>query len=1057
VLGGHIGATLVPNNKPRVAPLGPVPVSSDVTPLRSLYSSQAYTPTAHLPIPGISASTVAGIAPIQSRVSILPTGADAAAAAAATAAATVGDASGAFFSDDGTIDIRAAEHALEQRRQPAAAAAAAAGASEAAAAPGGVIASAGGVSGLLQYPIALSAAPESPPFALFPVAPEVLAYFADDSEGAAAVPDEQKLLHLHHVHYVALGSGRETRGDLIATTYQLAFVPYREQPPVARGAPPTHPLNRTVSIPLASVEAWVVDKKNARPVSRAGDAALYVDVVGKDVRHIRLGFEHPNDAQSATTTILFYMHPKQVKFLFPLCLKTPQPPVPAHLDGWRVFDPVAEYARMGLPNANFAVGPINTKYGLCDTYPEVLCLPSETHMRATDLWASARFRSRKRLPALSWKNPHGYQTIWRCSQPCIGIAASRCAEDERLLELVTQCNKWARFTTIFDARPRMNAMGNQIAGKGVESEGKYTTCKVRFMDIHNIHAVRESYKKLWRAALYARGDVQFFTEVGQSGWFAHIASILTAVHQMVTCIDQDRASCVTHCSDGWDRTSQLSALTKLCVDPSYRTTRGFIVLIEHDWLSFGHKFHERLGHGVRELHDQRSPVFIQFLDCVYQLMRQFPRHFEFTAEFLAQVAVHSYSCRFGTFLFNSEMERRRENIAARTPSLWTYLLASPQAVAGHLTNAMFAPGGRGEAADVNEEWPLPLPFGSCRAHVDPAPPVAPAPAPSDSEDEAAEMPRADAVATTVETTPADADTPAETAAAAGQAPVSADASPAPEATESGPEPEPAPAPAPAAVAGTKLILDVGAAPTEAPAAAAEDATAAAEAPSSNSVASAAAEEGSAAAESSVAGGSTAEDDGQHLMSVEGPNGFAGLMTPPPGTLSDKPIPLAAAVPAADAAAPAPAQTPIEAPAAAASVVTAPTAPATAPELFPRLPGDGYEQPLVRGTVLYPSSSARAMSLWSEYWMRFQKDEATLAPVGPGVVFPSGGATGTTLLDARARMANAHLHWARSVAAEAKAEVLGAQQELVRAKALAASKDEEIERLRAALTAAGLQA
>lgn len=80
---------------------------------------------------------------------------------------------------------------------------------------------------------------------------------------------------------------------------------------------------------------------------------------------------------------------------------------------------------------------------------------------------------------------------------------------------------------------------------------------------------------------------------------------------------------VVHCSDGWDRTSQLTSLAMLMLDGYYRTIRGFEVLLEKEWLSFGHRFQLRIGHGDKNHTDaDRSPVFIQFVDCVWQLTRQ---------------------------------------------------------------------------------------------------------------------------------------------------------------------------------------------------------------------------------------------------------------------------------------------------------------------------------------------------------------------------------------------------------------------------------------------------
>lgn len=78
---------------------------------------------------------------------------------------------------------------------------------------------------------------------------------------------------------------------------------------------------------------------------------------------------------------------------------------------------------------------------------------------------------------------------------------------------------------------------------------------------------------------------------------------------------------MVHCSDGWDRTAQLSSLCQLLLDPYYRTIEGLAVLIEKDWRSFGHKFRDRTGqyHPTSYHPYEKSPVFIQFLDCIYQL------------------------------------------------------------------------------------------------------------------------------------------------------------------------------------------------------------------------------------------------------------------------------------------------------------------------------------------------------------------------------------------------------------------------------------------------------
>ena len=136
----------------------------------------------------------------------------------------------------------------------------------------------------------------------------------------------------------------------------------------------------------------------------------------------------------------------------------------------------------------------------------------------------------------------------------------------------------------------------------------------------------------------------------------------------------EKKSVLIHCSDGWDRTSQICALSQLLMDSYYRTFEGFLVLIQKDWMCYGHKFHTRVGQGSADYSDdQRSPIFIQYLDCVWQLTRMYPLYFEFNESLLIALAHHLYSCRFGTFLFNNPCERDRANLNEKTTCLWTYL------------------------------------------------------------------------------------------------------------------------------------------------------------------------------------------------------------------------------------------------------------------------------------------------------------------------------------------------------------------------------------------------
>lgn len=279
---------------------------------------------------------------------------------------------------------------------------------------------------------------------------------------------------------------------------------------------------------------------------------------------------------------------------------------------------------------------------------------------------AGRYRSRARIPALTYLHPVNNCSITRCSQPLVGVRQNRSIQDEKLLAAIfstthaerplssvrtaspperedsrssTQLGNTSlagdlcltnsealedaviskvrgdekeadesdekkptvygaqQRNMIVDARPTVNAYAMQAVGLGSENMDNYKFATKVYLGIDNIHVMRDSLSKVIEAL--KDSDV---TPLGpnkellhKSHWLKHIANMLDGVGLIARQVGLQHSHVLIHCSDGWDRTSQLSALSQICLDPYYRTMEGFIVLVEKDWLAFGHRFQYRTG------------------------------------------------------------------------------------------------------------------------------------------------------------------------------------------------------------------------------------------------------------------------------------------------------------------------------------------------------------------------------------------------------------------------------------------------------------------------------
>nr|BAA90964.1 unnamed protein product [Homo sapiens] len=198
--------------------------------------------------------------------------------------------------------------------------------------------------------------------------------------------------------------------------------------------------------------------------------------------------------------------------------------------------------------------------------------------------------------------------------------------------------------------------------------------RFRFMGIENIHVMRSSLQKLLEVCeLKTPTMSEFLSGLESSGWLRHIKAIMDAGIFITKAVKVEKASVLVHCSDGWDRTAQVCSVASILLDPFYRTFKGLMILIEKEWISMGHKFSQRCGHLDGDSKEV-SPIFTQFLDCIWQLMEQFPCAFEFNENFLLEIHDHVFSCQFGNFLGNCQKDREDLRVYEKTHSVWPFLV-----------------------------------------------------------------------------------------------------------------------------------------------------------------------------------------------------------------------------------------------------------------------------------------------------------------------------------------------------------------------------------------------
>uniref|UniRef100_A0A8C2RYQ6 Myotubularin-related protein 12 n=1 Tax=Capra hircus TaxID=9925 RepID=A0A8C2RYQ6_CAPHI len=164
-----------------------------------------------------------------------------------------------------------------------------------------------------------------------------------------------------------------------------------------------------------------------------------------------------------------------------------------------------------------------------------------------------------------------------------------------------------------------------------------------FLSLQEIQMAYSKFKQLFlidNSTEFWDTDIKWFSLLESSSWLDIIRRCLKKAVEIIECLEAQN----------------MNVLLLVMMDPHCRTIFGFQSLVQKEWIMGGHCFLDRCNH-LRQSDKEEAPVFLLFLDCVWQLVHQHPPAFEFTETYLTVLSDSLYIPIFSTFFFNSPHQK----------------------------------------------------------------------------------------------------------------------------------------------------------------------------------------------------------------------------------------------------------------------------------------------------------------------------------------------------------------------------------------------------------------
>ncbi|XP_048182672.1 myotubularin-related protein 9-like isoform X1 [Corvus hawaiiensis] len=388
----------------------------------------------------------------------------------------------------------------------------------------------------------------------------------------------------------------------------------------------------------------------------------------KDLKVLQLEIPGMEECLNIASSIEALSSVDSVMMMYPFFYR---PPSLRLEQGWQLFPLERYFQRVASQTSQWRLSTVNRDFSTCPSYPPAVIVPAA--VGDDTVTKAARFRQGGRFPVLSYFHPKNGTALLRSSQPLTGPNRRRCREDEKLLGTILDEGERG---FIIDTRSAQAAKQARMSGGGTEPKSSYPQWRRLHRALDRGRALQESFIRLVEACSDPSLSMdRWLSRLESSRWLGHVKAALSTACLAAQCLDREDSSVLVHGAEGTDTTLLVTALAQLILDPSCRTLEGFQGLLEREWIEAGHPFQLRCARSASShaRGKQEAPLFLLFLDCVWQLSRQFPFSLEFGEQLLLTLFDNAYASAYGTFLCNNEKERSLCKVKESTHSLWAWL------------------------------------------------------------------------------------------------------------------------------------------------------------------------------------------------------------------------------------------------------------------------------------------------------------------------------------------------------------------------------------------------